>query len=103
MGIGENGSGKSTLISQIAGISADEGEMTLDVMLMLAQSAGRESSRVSMVVQELGIVKSLPAGVNIFWVGQRCSLNSALSAEKLNGGKRECEKWDCQVNFKAPR
>jgi ribose transport system ATP-binding protein len=66
--IGENGSGKSTLISQIAGLyRSDAGEMLLggeayDPHSPLAANA----RKISMVMQELGVVGSLPAGVNVF-------------------------------------
>jgi len=66
--IGENGSGKSTLISQIAGIYRyDSGSMTLNGEPYAPHSpkdANRE--KIAMVMQELGVVGTLPAGVNVF-------------------------------------
>lgn len=66
--IGENGSGKSTLISQIAGIYRyDSGAMTFNEKPYAPHSpkdANRE--KIAMVMQELGVVGTLPAGVNVF-------------------------------------
>jgi ribose transport system ATP-binding protein len=66
--IGENGSGKSTLISIIAGIALpDAGSMTLNGVPYAPLSpldAGK--NKIGTVVQELGLVDDLPAGVNIF-------------------------------------
>ncbi|MDR3278736.1 MAG: sugar ABC transporter ATP-binding protein [Oscillospiraceae bacterium] len=66
--IGENGSGKSTLISQIAGMyGSDGGTMTLRGEPYAPRSPlDANAARVSMVVQELGVVGALPAGVNVF-------------------------------------
>jgi ribose transport system ATP-binding protein len=66
--IGENGSGKSTLISQIAGLyRPDSGEMTLNGEAYAPHSPLDANERkISMVMQELGVVGSLPAGVNVF-------------------------------------
>ena len=65
---GENGSGKSTLLSQLAGIySSDSGTILKDGepykpdSPLYAQNHG-----VSIVVQELGCIGALPAGVNVF-------------------------------------
>jgi ribose transport system ATP-binding protein len=66
--IGENGSGKSTLISIIASIALpDAGSMVLNGIPYIPQSpldAGK--NRIGTVVQELGLVDDLPAGVNVF-------------------------------------
>lgn len=66
--IGENGSGKSTLISMIAGIAIpDSGSMMIigtDYMPFTPLDAGR--NKIGTVVQELGLVDGLPAGVNVF-------------------------------------
>lgn len=65
---GENGSGKSTLLSQLAGIyKSDSGTILKDGepyspdSPLYAQQHG-----VSIVVQELGCIGALPAGVNVF-------------------------------------
>jgi ribose transport system ATP-binding protein len=102
--IGENGSGKSTLISQIAGIyQPDEGQMTLNGDIYAPRSPlDANNRRVSMVVQELGIVKSLPAGVNVFLGRTKMfSKFGVVSLKKLNkAANEECEKWDLpKVNF----
>jgi ribose transport system ATP-binding protein len=66
--IGENGSGKSTLISQIAGLYArDSGSIRVNGEDYNPQSPLDANSRkISMVVQELGVVETLSAGANIF-------------------------------------
>ncbi|MCI8282725.1 MAG: sugar ABC transporter ATP-binding protein [Lachnospiraceae bacterium] len=65
---GENGSGKSTLLSQIAGIyRSDSGKMILNGEEYAPHSPIEANSRkIAMVVQELGMVGSLPASVNIY-------------------------------------
>lgn len=65
---GENGSGKSTLLSQIAGIyRSDSGKMILNGKEYAPHSPIEANSRkIAMVVQELGMVGSLPASVNIY-------------------------------------
>jgi ribose transport system ATP-binding protein len=65
---GENGSGKSTLLTQIAGIQpSDSGEMFLNGTPYKPRSPlDATSSGVAIVVQELGLVPNLPAGINVF-------------------------------------
>lgn len=65
---GENGSGKSTLLSQLAGIYSSDsgvilknGEEYKPTSPLYAQEHG-----VSIVVQELGCIGDLPAGINVF-------------------------------------
>jgi len=96
--IGENGSGKSTLISQIAGLYApDEGMMLLNGSPYAPKSPlEANDNKVSMVVQELGIVSALPAGVNVF-LGRtsKFSKYGIVSLKKLNqAANAEFEKWD---------
>ncbi|MDR0760982.1 MAG: ATP-binding cassette domain-containing protein [Treponema sp.] len=66
--IGENGSGKSTLISIIASIFLpDAGSMSLNGVPYTPRTpldAGKH--KIGTVVQELGLVDGLPAGVNVF-------------------------------------
>jgi ribose transport system ATP-binding protein len=66
--IGENGSGKSTLISIIAGIALpDAGSMTLNgVPYAPLTPLDAAKNKIGIVVQELGLVDGLPAGVNVF-------------------------------------
>jgi len=66
--IGENGSGKSTLLSQIAGLyRSDSGEMTVKGERYDPHSPLDANARgISMVMQELGVIGSLPAGVNVY-------------------------------------
>lgn len=65
---GENGSGKSTLLSQIAGITqSDSGMMLLNGEPYKPENSIDAGNRgVAIVVQELGLVSALPAGVNVF-------------------------------------
>jgi ribose transport system ATP-binding protein len=66
--IGENGSGKSTLLSQIAGLyRRDSGEMRVNGEVYDPHSPlDANAHGISMVMQELGVIGSLPAGVNVF-------------------------------------
>ena len=63
-----NGSSKSTLLTQIAGIQpSDSGEMFLNGTPYKPRSPlDATSSGVAIVVQELGLVPNLPAGINVF-------------------------------------
>lgn len=65
---GENGSGKSTLLSQLAGIHiSDSGTILKDGESYVPDSPLYAVDRgVSIVVQELGLIGTLPAGLNIF-------------------------------------
>ncbi len=65
---GENGSGKSTLLQQIAGIyQKDEGSMILNGEEYDPQTPIDAINRkIGIVVQELGVLNTLPAGVNVF-------------------------------------
>jgi len=95
--VGENGSGKSTLISQIAGLfPSDSGEMHIGGETYLPRSPlDANNRRISMVMQELGVVGSLPAGVNVF-LGRidRFTKNGIVSLKALNKAAAEqFEKW----------
>ncbi len=95
--IGENGSGKSTLISQIAGLfPRDSGTMQLNGRDYSPHSAlDANKNRISMVMQELGVIGSLPAGVNIFLgrTGQ-FTKNGIVSLKRMNKAASELfEKW----------
>ena len=65
---GENGSGKSTLLSQIAGIyQKDSGEMFVNnEPYNPANPIEANHRKVALVVQELGVVNNLSAGLNVF-------------------------------------
>ena len=83
---GENGSGKSTLLSQIAGIySHDSGEMYLKGEPYQPDSPiSANERRIAIVVQELGLVGALPAGINIF-LGKtkKCSRFGMISQKAI--------------------
>jgi ribose transport system ATP-binding protein len=96
--IGENGSGKSTLISQIAGLYRyDSGEILLNGEVYTPHSPLDANARkISMVMQELGVVGSLPAGVNIF-LGHtnRFTKGGIVNLKALNKAANEIfEEWD---------
>lgn len=65
---GENGSGKSTLLSQLAGIyPSDSGSILKDGQPYQPDDPLYAIEHgVSIVVQELGLIGALPAGVNVF-------------------------------------
>ena len=65
---GENGSGKSTLLQQIAGIYLkDEGTMLLNGKEYNPHNPiDAKKNKIGIVVQELGVLNTLPAGINVF-------------------------------------
>ena len=65
---GENGSGKSTLLSQIAGIyGSDSGTMYLNGQVYAPKSPmDANDNKIAIVVQELGLIADLPAGINVY-------------------------------------
>lgn len=96
--IGENGSGKSTLISQIAGLFyPDSGSMYFDGKPYNPKNPiDANCCGISMVMQELGVVGNLPAGVNVF-LGRTSQFtkNGVISMKALNKAAAEqFEKWN---------
>jgi ribose transport system ATP-binding protein len=84
--IGENGSGKSTLISIIAGITMpDSGSMMMNGSAYQPKdSLDSGRNHIGTVVQELGLVDGLPAGVNIFLGrAERFTKAGIINLEKL--------------------
>ena len=65
---GENGSGKSTLLQKIAGIYLkDEGTMLLNGKEYNPHNPiDAKKNKIGIVVQELGVLNTLPAGINVF-------------------------------------
>ena len=94
---GENGSGKSTLLSQISGIHLkDQGEMKLNGMEYEPKNPiDAVKHKIGMVVQELGVLSTLPAGVNIYAGGlKRFSRFGIINMKKLyEEAENEFEKW----------
>ena len=95
---GENGSGKSTLLSQIAGIKqSDGGIMYLNGKEYSPSSPiDANENGISIVVQELGLVGVLPAGVNVF-LGKtkKFSKFGTVSLKKIyESANAELSKWD---------
>ncbi len=95
--IGENGSGKSTLISQIAGIHMrDSGDMFVDGKPYNPHNPlDANNNKISMVMQELGVVGSLPAGVNVY-LGRtnQFSKFGIVNLKKMRkAAQEEFEKW----------
>jgi ribose transport system ATP-binding protein len=96
--IGENGSGKSTLISQIVGLYPhDSGEMLLNGKEYNPHNPiDANRCGISMVMQELGVIGSLPGGVNVFLgrTGQ-FTKRGVVSLKALNrAAAQQFEKWD---------
>lgn len=95
--IGENGSGKSTLLSQIAGIyGSDSGEMRVNGQSYAPRSPlDANRHKISMVMQELGVIGNLPAGVNVY-LGRTGEFSKCgiVSLRKMNKAAAEqFEKW----------
>lgn len=65
---GENGSGKSTLLQQISGIyQKDEGTFVLNGREYDPKSpVDARKNKIGIVVQEIGVLNTLPAGANVF-------------------------------------
>ncbi len=65
---GENGSGKSTLASMVCGmLKKDSGEFYKDGKLFEPHTPQEaNANKIAMVVQELGVVGTLPGSVNMF-------------------------------------
>ena len=99
--IGENGSGKSTLLSQIAGMyPRDSSQMLIDGEPYDPTSPIDANERgISMVMQELGVVGNLPAGVNVY-LG-RTKQFSRFGIVNLRKMRREAEaqfeKWGLEA------
>ncbi|MCF0120800.1 MAG: sugar ABC transporter ATP-binding protein [Oscillospiraceae bacterium] len=96
--IGENGSGKSTLLSQIAGLyPRDSGDMLVNGEPYNPRSPlDANSHKISMVMQELGVVGNLPASVNVF-LGHTDEFSKfgIVSLRKMKKAAQEqFEKWD---------
>lgn len=95
---GENGSGKSTLLSQLAGIhQSDSGVILKDGEPFTPDSPMYAIERgVSIVVQELGLIGTLPAGVNVF-LGRTKPFSKfgVVNLKKVYKQTNEIlEKWD---------
>lgn len=96
--IGENGSGKSTFISIISGMQRkDSGTMHINGQPYNPKSPiDAINSRIGTVVQELGLVDGLTAGVNIF-LGRThlFSKKGVIDLHSLyNEAKGQMEKWN---------
>ncbi|WP_419821187.1 sugar ABC transporter ATP-binding protein [Anoxybacterium hadale] len=94
---GENGSGKSTLLSQIAGILCkDSGKMQKDGAAYDPKSPlEANENKIAIVVQELGLVNTLPAGINIF-LGRtdQFSRFGIVNMKKVyQAANQQLEKW----------
>ena len=95
---GENGSGKSTLLSQIAGMyPPDSGSMWIKGEPYAPHSPQNANEhKVSMIVQELGVVGTLPASVNVFLGNlKQHSKGGIVRQGKINKAIDEVlAKWD---------
>lgn len=90
---GENGSGKSTLLSQIAGLySSDSGKMYIRGEEYAPKSPVEANTRkVAMVVQELGMIGSLPASVNIYLGKTKKFVNLKALQDEAN---KVSDRWE---------
>ena len=95
--IGENGSGKSTLLSQIAGLyGSDSGTMKLKGEPYHPSSPlDANAHGISMVLQELGVIGSLPASVNVFLghTGKFSKLGVVNLKKMQEAAYAEFDKW----------
>ena len=96
--VGENGSGKSTLLSQVAGIMlSDSGSMSIQGEPYSPQTPLDAYARgIGIVVQELGVIGNVPAGVNVF-IGrhQRFTKAGIVNTVKINEEVRQiAKKWE---------
>jgi ribose transport system ATP-binding protein len=96
--VGENGSGKSTLLSQVAGIApSDSGTIYLNGEAYAPRSPlDAYDKGIGIVVQELGVIGNVPAGVNVF-IGrhQRFTKAGIVNTAKINEEVRNiAKKWD---------
>lgn len=95
--IGENGSGKSTLTSQICGIlKPTGGRMYIgDKEYMPSSPIDANKKGIAMVVQELGVLGTLPVSMNIF-IGntEKFSKKGFLDVAAMNkAAKEQLEKY----------
>lgn len=104
---GENGSGKSTLLSQIAGIySSDSGKMYLNGKEYAPKSPmDATENKIAIIVQELGLIADLPAGVNVF-LGRtdQFAKGGFINNRKIYKAANEVlENWGLpKINFNRP-
>ncbi len=94
---GENGSGKSTLLSMVAGINTkDSGVMYKNGELYDPKNPlDANRKKIAIVVQELGLVNGLPAGINVF-LGRtkQFSRYGIVNIKKMyDSANKELEKW----------
>ncbi len=94
---GENGSGKSTLLSQIAGIFIkDSGEMKVNgVPYNPLSPQDANQHKIAMVVQELGAVNNLSAGINVYLgrTSEFCKLGVLNQKRLFAAANAVLEKW----------
>ncbi|MCM8709963.1 sugar ABC transporter ATP-binding protein [Clostridium sp. SYSU_GA19001] len=102
--VGENGSGKSTLLSMISGINkCDSGKMYLKGEEYAPKSPLDANDKgIAIVVQELGLVNSLPAGINVY-LGKTKQFSSfgIVSLKKIYKACNEVlKKWELpEISF----
>lgn len=101
---GENGSGKSTLLLQIAGIQrSDGGTIEIDGQSYRPKSPlDANAAGISIVVQELGLVGELPAGINVFLgkTGRFAKWGIVNLNRIYEAANRVLEAWDLpQIGF----
>lgn len=104
---GENGSGKSTLSTIICGVQKqDSGSMYLNGTLYEPLSpADARNKKVSMVLQEMGIIPNLPGCINMFLGMEKQFEKNGIISSKLilERSQEELKKWDFpDINLQCP-
>ena len=102
---GENGSGKSTLLSQIAGIyGSDSGKMYLNGKEYAPKSPmDATDNKIAIIVQELGLIADLPAGINVFLgrTGRFAKAGFVNNGKIYKEANAVLEKWGLpKINFR---
>lgn len=102
--VGENGAGKSTLMKILTGIyTADEGEIYLNGELVQVENTKKASELgISMIHQELNLMKDLTVAENIFIGREPKKLGIFMNDRKLNQITRELfDKLSLDLNVKT--
>jgi len=88
--IGENGAGKSTIMKVLAGVNTEyEGEIIYKGEKITARSVLEQRSRgISIIFQEMNLLKNLTVAENIFLGRQPMKKNGSIDWSKMNTDAR---------------